>query len=154
MNMKVLEGMRVDQIGIVVEDVEKAIEGYRTIIGSDNFKTFEYPGKAKKGKIYYKGKSADFSIKVGFADVGGVEIELIQPLTGMSIYKDFLRKNGSGIHHYRISLPEEEFDRLCTHLMKEGIEILSEGPGVRSTSRWMVFNTREILGADIEIKRV
>ena len=120
MNMKVLEGMRVDQIGIVVEDVEKAIEGYGTIIGSDNFKTFEYPDKSKKGKVYYKGKSADYSIKVGFANVGGVEIELIQPLTGASIYKDFIRKHGPGIHHYRISLPVDEFDRLCTHLMNEG----------------------------------
>ena len=154
MDKILLKNMKIDQIGIVVEDVEKAIKGFGQIIGSQNFQTFEYPDSSKKSEVYYRGKPADYSAKIGFAKVGGMEIELIQHLSGKSIYNDFLLKNGPGIHHFRISLPADEFDSLCTHMMEEGIAILSEGPGVRSDSRWIVFDTHALIGADLELKKI
>jgi 4-hydroxyphenylpyruvate dioxygenase-like putative hemolysin len=57
--------------------------------------------------------------------VGDVQIELVQPLEGNSIFKEFLEKRGEGIHHlkYTVSDPEQVLERL----RKEGIEILQSG---------------------------
>ena len=49
----------------------------------------------------YHGKPADFSAKFCFADMGNVELEIIQPISGKSVWFDFLEKHGEGIHHIK-----------------------------------------------------
>ena len=43
---------------------------------------------------------------MAFAELGPIEIALIQPLTGKSIWTDFLPEHGPGLHHIRFNVPE------------------------------------------------
>jgi hypothetical protein len=47
----------------------------------------------------YRGAPADFTAHVSMAYVGDMQLELIQPVTGESIYSDFLDRTGGGLHH-------------------------------------------------------
>jgi methylmalonyl-CoA/ethylmalonyl-CoA epimerase len=46
------------------------------------------------------GEPADFVARYGFLDLGGIQIELIQPVSGAtSPYVTFLAEHGEGVHH-------------------------------------------------------
>jgi hypothetical protein len=47
----------------------------------------------------YRGRPADFVAHISLGYVGELQLELIQPVRGDSIYADFLRENGPGLHH-------------------------------------------------------
>ncbi|HWU31340.1 MAG TPA: VOC family protein, partial [Marmoricola sp.] len=47
----------------------------------------------------YRGQPADFVAKVSLAYSGDLQLELIQPVSGESIYTEYLGKHGSGLHH-------------------------------------------------------
>lgn len=45
------------------------------------------------------GKAADFVAHISLAYVGDLQLELIQPVSGTSLYTEFLASTGSGLHH-------------------------------------------------------
>ena len=47
----------------------------------------------------YRGAPADFVAHISMAYVGEMQLELIQPVTGTSIYSEFLEATGGGLHH-------------------------------------------------------
>lgn len=47
----------------------------------------------------YRGEPADFTVHVSLAYLGDLQLELIQPVSGESIYTDFLAENRPGLHH-------------------------------------------------------
>lgn len=53
-------------------------------------------------------------MKVAIAPLGPIELELIQPLAGKSVYYDFLAKSGGGFHHlaYNVSDLSEALNML------------------------------------------
>jgi catechol 2,3-dioxygenase-like lactoylglutathione lyase family enzyme len=47
----------------------------------------------------YRGRPAEFAADISLTYLGDMQLELIQPLTGESIYHDFLARAGAGLHH-------------------------------------------------------
>jgi 4-hydroxyphenylpyruvate dioxygenase-like putative hemolysin len=115
---------RVDQIGIVVRDAEKAAKHYEQFMGTGAFSFMEGEGIAivgDGGEVTIKGK-------LGFAQLGGVQIELIQILDGPSIHVDFLEERGEGIHH--IGIFTSDIDGDIAKFKEKGINVLQEGIGM------------------------
>ena len=94
-------------LGVVVEDLEKALRIYEEELGYGPFEM---------------GDGAFFDDKIVNGEIGPVlpmlsatyrsgtyEIELIQP-TGPSIYMDFLKSNGPGVHHVVLKTEEKYAD--------------------------------------------
>jgi hypothetical protein len=94
---------RIDQIALLVEDRDAAIEYFGAAFGWGPF----YPATAR-GHCEYKGRQVTFELAVAFTMVGDLEIELVQPLTGDSLYRDQLREAGEGIFHLRFATDEIE----------------------------------------------
>lgn len=142
-----------DQVGVVVADLEETIRQYQLILGIDNFEIIEWPIPGKDPQATYYGKPANYSMKIAFAQVGKIQLEIVQPLEGESIFKDFLKDHGPGLHHIRFS--EKDFDLKVDQLLKAGIKMISSGSGVRTASTWAYFDTTELLGGIyIEIRSV
>lgn len=106
----------VDQIGIVVEDVDKAVEFYSSVFGWGPFEIREFDNRG----FIYRGRPVDCRLKMGFVRSGSVEIELIQVLEGEAPYTDFLREKGEGLHHLRFQV--DDLDGMVAELAREGIE--------------------------------
>jgi hypothetical protein len=47
----------------------------------------------------FRGAAADFTAHISMAYVGEMQLELIQPVAGDSIYSEFLASTGGGLHH-------------------------------------------------------
>ena len=82
-------------VSFAVTDVEKTAKAFGAVFGvsvpaaheaRDIPWGAEYPGRVMNGKL------------TSFV-VNGVRFEFIQPLDGESPWKDFIKKNGDGIHH-------------------------------------------------------
>lgn len=50
----------------------------------------------------YRGRPADFRADISLSYAGDMQLELIAPVSGESIYTEYLRDSGPGLHHIAI----------------------------------------------------
>ena len=133
-----------DQVGIVVKDLDVAMEQFKFLLGVENFDVVDWPKPGSDPESTYYGKPAQFKLRIGFTQLGKLQLELIQPVKGKSIFTDFLETHGPGLHHIRFS--EKDFNQKVEQLQKAGVQMISSGRGVRSASIWAYFDTTQLLG--------
>lgn len=141
-----------DQIGIVVHDVYVTSQVFESTFGVGPFRIVDWPIDGIDPMGLYLGKSAKWRMREGFAQIGGIQLELIQPLEGRSIFSDFLEEHGPGIHHIRFNIPN--YEETVNTLLAAGIDLISSGTGVHLGSQWAYFDTRQLLdGVLIELRK-
>lgn len=112
----VVELPPVEQIGIVVKNVDEAVDYYTRTFGWGPFKVRE----VKVDGFIYKGKKGTCRLKMAFANSGPIEIELIQVMEGETPHTDFLREKGEGLQHLRFRV--NDLDDMLAKLATEGIK--------------------------------
>jgi methylmalonyl-CoA/ethylmalonyl-CoA epimerase len=74
-----------------------------------------------------RGEERAFSFRVALATVGGGTFELVTPVSGPSVYDEFLERHGDGFHHTCLVYPTLEAVREAkSALLAEGRELLQE----------------------------
>jgi len=73
----------------------------------------------------YRGAPADFVAHVSMAYIGDMQLELIQPVDGDSIYSEFLERGGPGLHH--ICFVPADFDAALASAECDGLPVLQQG---------------------------
>ncbi|RLC91631.1 MAG: hypothetical protein DRI39_10040 [Chloroflexi bacterium] len=106
----------VSQVCIVVRDIEKAADYYTSTFGIGPFSIDEIN---MEGPIL-RGKPITLHIKVGFAQSGPLQVELIQPVEGENLYTEFLATHGEGLHH--LGFEVDDLKGILAELATEGIE--------------------------------
>lgn len=143
----------VNQIGVLVEDLESAIEKYQTCFGIRKWVIYTYDSGLVKEMTYY-GKPADYAMRLALSnDMQGLQIELIQPLKGPSIYHDFINRHGYGFHHFGVAcadIPETLKD-----LERAGFRAVMEGRNFSPSAdgHYAYINTESVLGFMIELRQ-
>lgn len=136
------------QIGIVVPDVDKAIEGYRDLLHVKKWNINQVDTVTGKGGNFHKnGKPIQAKVKIAWANIGNVELELIEPQDQHSLYADFLRERGPGIHH--VMLGTSNYATCLEHMNSQKIAAI--GGGDLQGTRFQMFDTQELLGFICEI---
>jgi methylmalonyl-CoA/ethylmalonyl-CoA epimerase len=85
------------QVAIVTRDLYRSIGDMRNA-GITRWKTYKFDGETVKERTYM-GKPADFVYVIALADMPGYNLELIQPISGLNVFTDFLNAHGEGVHH-------------------------------------------------------
>lgn len=86
---------KLHHVGFIVKDVKKTINTLSAIgIGP-----FEAAPMKDLSDREYRGKRVRSSSDVWFAQLGQVNLELVQPLEGESLQKETLERKGEGIEH-------------------------------------------------------
>jgi methylmalonyl-CoA/ethylmalonyl-CoA epimerase len=137
---------KVLQIGIVVKDLQKAMDMYWNIFGIGPWHIVTFQPPALHNTIV-RGQSVPFTMKLALAQAGDIQWELIQPLTGQSIYQEFLDQKGGGLHH--IACDVGDFDQAVAALQQQGIGVLMSGQ--MPTDSFAYLDTEKVLGTVIEI---
>ena len=95
--IEAIDGRPPDQIGILVPDLEEALERYERIWGGGPWRIFTYaPGRIPW--LTYRGRPGTYSLRLAISSAKP-QIELVEPLEGPSIYEEFLERGGQGLHH-------------------------------------------------------
>ncbi len=97
------------QLGIIVEDVEKAIKHYEEFLGFGPWDILEF-GPELFPKLLVDGKPGTLEIRCAFCQCFGMEIELIEPVSD-GVYKTWLEEHGPGIHHIAV-VTKDAFDKV------------------------------------------
>ncbi|MCL5097870.1 MAG: VOC family protein [Candidatus Omnitrophica bacterium] len=137
------------QVGVVVRDIEQTMKQLTAVFGIGPFRVIECPPKGREDRQFLDGQPAHFRTRQAFADLGNIELELIQTLEGRTTWSDFLAEHGPGIHHIRFNVPDHA--ALTTYLRGKGIGVTQEGAGIRDGTYWVNYDTEKLLGFVIEI---
>lgn len=138
-------------IGIIVDDFDKAVKGWESL-GFGSFTVFENDEETDR-MANGRPLNREFSPRVGFSTSPGLTIELIE--AGVEgAYREWLDKNGPGIHHVSITADDYEgFVEEC-RTMTEGrpffIEGFNPGHGEPDT-RFSYIDMCPEIGAVLEI---
>jgi len=105
-----VEVRQVLQVCVVVKDLQKTMERYWNLCGIGPWQI--YTLVSTNGAV--RGKPESYSMKAAAAMIGDVTWELIQPLAGPSVYKEFLEEKGEGLHH--VAVVVDDFDKAVSTL--------------------------------------
>jgi catechol 2,3-dioxygenase-like lactoylglutathione lyase family enzyme len=76
----------------------------------------------------YRGRPADFRADISLSYAGDIQLELIAPVSGESIYTEYLRDCGPGLHHIAIEADgAEEFAKAVGHAVAGGATVVQQG---------------------------
>ena len=114
--------LKLHHIGVVVKDLEKAIEHF-TSLGIGPFEFPKPPSSRTKMQIW--GKPPDYKLKGGIAKVGQVKIELLQPIEGESQFSEFLEKRGEGVQH--LGFVVDDIEEEVSKFTSKGVKVLTGG---------------------------
>lgn len=109
----------VNQIGIVVKDANKVVEAWSVRFGIGPWRIEDRAGVDAKGRPW--------KARLAFANLGTVELELIQCLEGRLFHSRFLDEHGEGIHHLGVCV--DDVDGEVNTAAALGMGVLFGNPG-------------------------
>jgi catechol 2,3-dioxygenase-like lactoylglutathione lyase family enzyme len=112
----------IEQIGIVVKDLDAAVDYYTNTLGWGPFGFFELDLK----DFIYRGRACNARIRVALSSYDPVQIELIEVLEGETPHSVFLREKGEGIQHL-CCRGVDDLDSVLARLARVGIEPVFQG---------------------------
>jgi len=114
----------INQVAIVVEDLEQVAGDYWNILGIGPWAIYNWEAPLVYDRKYY-GKTAWARERIALAQVGKVQLELVQPVEGPSIYRDWIDQHGEGLHHLNFLV--DDVDEAEKILAQEGFPSIQSG---------------------------
>lgn len=114
--------MRIEHIGIAVNDLSKSVPLFERLLNSQCYKTEAVPSE---------------QVTTAFFQVGPNKIELLSGSSPESPISTFLQKRGEGIHH--IAFEVEDIEAEMERLKAEGFQLLSDTPKPGADNKLICF---------------
>jgi methylmalonyl-CoA/ethylmalonyl-CoA epimerase len=137
---------RLAHVGLVVKDIDKAVDQYQSTFGIGPFRKMELP--VTEGEL--RGIPCKPILKLAFARMGAVQLELMQAEPGENIYWEFYQKHGEGLHHLGFDVGEEDSGPELDRLKNLGIGILQKGKTEGGTT-FIYLDSSSIGGTILEL---
>ena len=139
---------KVVQVALVVRDIEASSKLWAELLGMPvpEIKTTR-PGH--EVKEIYRGKPSEGQVKLTFFNLGQVVIELLQPISEGTSWKEFLDKKGEGVQH--LGFQVTDLEKTSVALEKEGYPILHQGRYDSDDGTYVYHETLDALGVVIEL---
>ena len=140
----------VAQIALIVEDLDRAVAGYWQRFGIGPWHIYTYARPLVKEMSYY-GRPADYAMRVALANAGSMRLELIEPLRGESIYADFVRAHGYGLHHLGVLV--DDMVTALAQAQAAGLTMIQDGRGfgLDGDGHYAYLDTEHLLGTTLEL---
>lgn len=140
--MRELQLPDVGQIGIVVDDQERSIKFFESVLGVGPFDVVE----TEAPNVWDRGEEKHIKARLAFAMSGQVQIELIKILEGDSFHLESLRERGENIHHLGFTV--KDYLEKLEKAKAMGFEVLQSGPEGRF---YAYLDTRKACGIIVEL---
>ena len=115
------------QIAWVTRDLDATEKALTSLLGAK--KWFRIPDvHFGRDSCTYRGRPADFVAHISLSYAGDTQLELIAPVTGESIYTEFLDTAGPGLHHICIEAADADgFDAALAAAEAQGAPVVQQG---------------------------
>jgi len=141
-------GLTLTQIAWVVKDIETTLRFFQEGLGL-KFSKVETIRVKEFGATYY-GHPSNAESLVAMAYSGGTFIELIQPISGNSIFQDYLDRNpAGGIQHVAYTIPVDKLNKVISEFADNGFPVISSFD--HPIAKIVFFDTCKAIGVMTEI---
>lgn len=136
----------ITQIGLVVRDIEKTSQAFSELFGIEKPDWFETDGY-DQAQTEYRGQPSEGRAKLAFFDMGSLQLELIEPVSGPSTWQEHLDERGEGVHHiaFVIRGMQDKIQFMAEH----GAQLLQRGE--YTGGRYAYFDTMDTLKVIVEL---
>ena len=142
-------GLNFAQIAWVVKDITVAKKFFQKVLGISNLSNV-VTIRVKEFDATYYGEPSDAESLVSQAYSGGTFIELIQPLSGPSIFRDYIEKNpAGGVQHVAYRVPVANLDKVISEFADKGFPVISSFD--TPIAKIVFFDTYKEIGVMTEI---
>src|SRR5262249_42405878 len=137
------------QIALLVRDIHQTLKVY-ALAGIGPWICYTY-GPTSVRDLIYRGSPGRFSMLIALSNTHP-EIELIQPLTGPSIYDEWFETHGEGLHH--IAYTVDEINEAIADMKNIGFPVIQYGAGygVDGDGAFAYFDTQAEFGTILEVR--
>jgi hypothetical protein len=119
--------LQISQIAVVCNDLQKTMEQYTTLLGWGPWNVYRHE-PPRLHETVVRGEPTDYTMLGAETHVGDMGFELLQPLEGPSIYKEWLETHGEGLHHVAVMLHDfDESTELKRKFADVGASVLMGG---------------------------
>lgn len=120
-----MHGRKIVQVGIVVADAARTVRNYSRLFGLG---PWTFLDMTATDVVLHNQRLADSDgcVRVAMANIGDIQIELLQPLYGLGTHMEFLRQRGEGIHHVSFGTVDN-YDEAVSALQQQGVGIEMQG---------------------------
>ena len=147
-----LAGRPVGQIGLVVRDLDAAMEHYVSALGLRPWRCWTY-GPDTVPDLGYRGERGEYVMRIALCGADP-QLELIEPLRGPSIYHEWLEEHGEGLHH--IAVYVDSLEGGLAEMAAAGHSPVQHGRGygARGDGGFAYFDLRPALATYLELIEV
>lgn len=131
----------INHVGMPVQNLEKSVADFKSIGAIFQKEFLLDSSKFAEYLVYDKIPDPVVKTRGIFANLGPLRMELLQPVEGETVHKEFLESTGEGIGH--IAFTVDDLERETEKLVEKGFQvILSIVPTGRTERSAVYIDTR------------
>lgn len=136
-------------LGWVVGDRDGAIADLQERCGAGPFRVLAGASRFEHALVH--GRPSPFSLRIAFGLLGGVLLELLEPLDDASPHAEFLAAHGEGLHHLAYLVTDFDATLAAARSGEPPLDLLVDGTGPGNPLRWAYLEGRSAHGAVVEL---
>lgn len=147
---------KIVQIGIVTSDIHKTMKDWteKLDVGPWRYKLLDEKSITNATE-FLDGETKDVNVPFAFynalTEIGDLQIELIQPLYGPTIYQEFMDRKGEGLHHIKEGIAVEDWEDHVEKMVSRGMKVTQSGR--INKAAFAYFNTEPVIDVIIEASK-
>ncbi len=138
------------QLALVVPDLDAAVEQWWKLFGIGPWSFYTY-GRPLAMKMSYHGEQVEYKMRLALTSLGPLRIELIEPGEGPTVYADFVREHGYGVHHFGVLV--KDMPAAIREVEAAGLPMIMDGSGFgrNGDGHYAYLDTEALLGTTLEL---
>ncbi len=136
-------------LGWVVRDRDATIEDLSARLGAGPFQVLAETSRFERALV--RGRPGPFELRIAFGLLGGVVLELLEPLDAASPHAEFLASHGEGLHHLAYLVPDLDAALRDATAATPPLELLVDGTGADNPIRWAYLEGGAAHGTVVEL---
>lgn len=140
----------VAQVALLVPDLDRAVEAWWTRFGIGPWHFYTYTRPLVRD-MSYRGEPAAYTMRLALANIGPLRIELIEAVSGDTVYAEFIQQHGYGVHHFGLLV--EDMQAALAEVTAAGYEVTMDGSGfgLDGDGHYAYLETEALLGVTLEL---
>jgi methylmalonyl-CoA/ethylmalonyl-CoA epimerase len=119
---------KIYQIAWVTRDLEKSMKAWVENLKIGPWTVLTFTNQSLKYlKVDDKTVSEPFKFLIGISWIGDMQLELIEPVYGPTIYEAFIQKHGEGLHHIKERIADDAMEGVVQGYRDQGIGVTQTG---------------------------
>jgi hypothetical protein len=135
------------QIGLVVKSLDESMKTYMDKYGIGPWSVYTFD-PSTTDEMVSDGERKDYACRLAVAQLGDLELELIEPLDDHSRHAQILRTRGEGVDHLCFST--DSFTESKAYFIGKGVSVAAGGTW--HDTRYEYLSTQDDLKFDLEIQ--